>query len=313
MKSYKFYFIILLFLINPVLAKDKAFIKSSFFTYENDSVYGKDGYYSNGLQLYFLTADKEANNSLYNYNYSFGIGQKIFTPKEIEQNEFIADDRLYAGYLYTFLNKNIHYDTKIDTFGISIGLTGPNSLAKDVQTKIHDMIGSPTPSGWKYQIDNEILFSANFKRSMEIFKTDTFKHDWKILSKIELNLGTPITSITPSIEFRYGKILDKDFLSNKITLTPQDIITNGNKTYYFFLELSPTIVAYNTFLDKKNVKEYKTNIDKKWFQYQIVGGFTLRYKKYYLKYSTMFLSKEFNKQKDPQVILSLNIGYLFGN
>ena len=100
---------------------------------------------------------------------------------------------------------------------------------------------------------------------------------------------------------------------NKITLTPQDIITNGNKTYYFFLELSPTIVAYNTFLDKKNVKEYKTNIDKKWFQYQIVGGFTLRYKKYYLKYSTMFLSKEFNKQKDPQVILSLNIGYLFGN
>ena len=90
MKSYKFYFIILLFLINPVLAKDKTFIKSSFFTYENDSVYGKDGYYSNGLQLYFLTADKEANNSLYNYNYSFGVGQKIFTPKEIEQNEIKA-------------------------------------------------------------------------------------------------------------------------------------------------------------------------------------------------------------------------------
>lgn len=311
MKNYKTYFVILLFLLDPAFADNKSFIKSTFFTYENDSIYSGDGYYSNGLQFYFSTIDKELNNTL--YNYSFGIGQKIFTPKDIEYDNFIIDDRLYAGYLYTFFNKNIYYDTKMDTFGISIGLTGPNSLAEDIQTKIHDMIGSPTPMGWKYQTNNEILFSANFKRSIEIFKMETSKYDLKILSKIELNLGTPITGITPSIEFRYGKNLEKDFLSNKISLTPQEIIINGNKTYYFFLELSPTAIAYNTFLDKRNIKNYKTNINKNWFQYQIIGGFALRYKQYYLKYATIFLSKEFDKQKDPQVILSLNIGYLFGN
>lgn len=52
--------IILLFFtfMSNLYAKDnKNFIKSAFFNYENDSVFGSDRYYSNGIQFSFITKD----------------------------------------------------------------------------------------------------------------------------------------------------------------------------------------------------------------------------------------------------------------
>lgn len=310
MKNLKIGLIIFLLNTSFVLAEENSFIKMASFTYENDSVYGKDSYYSNGLQFYFSTNNKEKNNKL--HSYSFGIGQKMFTPYEIEDKNFNPNDRPYAGYLYGFLNKNIFHDNTMDTIGLSLGTTGPNSLAEEVQKDIHSMIKSPEPQGWDYQIDNQILFSLHLKRNMEIFSTNTHQYDWKIFTKLELNLGTPTTSIVPSIEFRYGWNLGNDFLANKITETPQDLILNEGTSYYAFLELMPMAVLYDTFLDEDEVKSgYKTNIEREWFQYQIMLGFTAKYKDFYVKNSNMFFSKEFDKQDKTQIIFSLNVGYLF--
>ena len=310
MKKYKFCLFAYLIMIETGCAKEnQPFIKYDVFTYENDSVFGDDGYYSNGLQLEFSTKYSKKNNGM--RNYSFGIGQKIYTPKDIEIETPVLDDRPYAGYLYAFVNKNIYHSNIMDTFGISFGVTGKNSFADDIQTKIHDMIGSPKPMGWDYQTENEVLFAVSFMRSAELLSPMEMAYDWQIMPKIAASLGTPVTNIVPSIEFRYGYNLEHDFLSNKISHTPQEIIINGDKSYYIFLEMSPKFVLYNTFLDKHNIRGNRFNIEREWFQYEIIGGFTFRYKKYYLKTSAIFMSKEFKEQDNPQVIFSLKIGYLF--
>ena len=59
MKNLKICLILFVLNANFALAEEKSFIKMASFTYENDSVYGKDSYYSNGLQFYFSTNNKE--------------------------------------------------------------------------------------------------------------------------------------------------------------------------------------------------------------------------------------------------------------
>ena len=74
----------------------------------------------------------------------------------------------------------------------------------------------------------------------------------------------------------------------------------------------PMAVLYDTFLDEDEVKGvYKTNIEREWFQYQVMLGFTAKYKDFYVKNSNMYFSKEFDKQDKTQIIFSLNVGYLF--
>ena len=120
--------------IKQINSKDNNFIQNILATYENDSIYGGDKYYTNGVQLLLTTKtfNSVSNSILYNifdksyYNYSFGLAQKMFTPENINTTELIANDRPYAGYLYLFLNTNIYHRYKDN----NTMLEGPSLLNK---------------------------------------------------------------------------------------------------------------------------------------------------------------------------------------
>ncbi len=307
---------------------DDRFIKNVLFTYENDSVYGKDRYYTNGVQLLFVTKDIPDDNEnrivskLFNiknkslHNYSFGIGQKIYTPDDIDTKELIKNDRPYAGYLYIFLDKNIIHENKIDAFGVSLGLTGPSSLAEKVQTNVHDWIGSPIPEGWDNQLSNEFLFMLSWMRTIELHESKPYEYDWKFIPKISANVGTPFTDANIGAEFRFGWNLERDMIQNRIKPLPLGIKKNGvNKkykdmSYYLFLDFEGGLTLYDTFIDG-NISGYKPDIDKNIFRYEISAGAALRFQNFYIKCSNIFASKEFKEQKDPQFIFSAIVGYIF--
>ena len=80
--------------------------------------------------------------------------------------------------------------------------------------------------------------------------------------------------------------------------------------------------AFISVYDKTGLEDFARNLSEK-FEYEIVAsedtynvlkqaGIEATNVSEYVQ-NGGFLSKEFNRQKDPQVILSLNIGYLFGN
>ena len=309
--------------------KEENFLQTVLFTYENDSVYGPDRYYTNGIQLLFLSKDYDFKNEneylskifhIQNknfHNFSFGIGQKIYTPYDIKKTELVEDDRPYAGYLYLFLDKNIRYDkNKTDTFGVSIGLTGPASFGEDIQTSVHRWINSPKPDGWSNQLSNEPLFMLSWGRAIELNEKKPFQYDWNLIPKMSFNLGTPFTDTGFAIEYRYGWNLQDDLIANRMRASTMGVKNNNinnnfnDLSYYFFLEGTVNAVLYNTFLDG-NISGYKPNICKNLLSYELNGGVTLRLNKIYAKYSTIYLSKEFKEQLNSQIIFSLSIGYLF--
>ena len=252
-------FLILFFsflLLSSVKAEDK-FFKGAFFTYENDSVYGPDKYYTNGIQFSFITKDfyNDINffeDKLY-HNFSFGIGQKIYTPRNIKLTQPQLNDRPYAGYLYFFLNTNVVYENIIDSFGINIGLTGDISFGEQAQKIVHDIIGSPKPMGWQYQIPNEILLMLSWSRVWQFNNPLPNSYDWLLMPKIYTNIGTPFTTLSPAVEFRYGWNLQKrDLVPHKMLPTIQNI--SSDFSYYVFFELIANINLYNTFLDKNGDK-----------------------------------------------------------
>lgn len=330
----KKYIIILLILlstttkaeIKQINSKDNNFIQNILATYENDSIYGGDKYYTNGVQLLLTTKTFNivSNSILYNifdksyYNYSFGLAQKMFTPENINTTELIANDRPYAGYLYLFLNTNIYHNNQLDSIGLSIGCTGKCSLAENIQTKIHDMIGSPVPEGWDNQLSNQLLFMISYLKMININKTLDYTYDWQLTPKFHINLGTPYTNSSIHLEFRYGYNLEKDYIQNRLNSNQLGIIRNSyNKnmndiSYYIFLEAIANINLYDTFLDNTyNNGRYEHNIKKEIFNYEINGGLSFRYSNYYIKYSTIFISKQFKEQNDNELIFGITAGYLF--
>lgn len=311
MKKLLFCLLYLFFIIN-VHSKENNFLQNISLTYENDSVYGKDRYYTNGIQLSFLSRNFDLlNNNLKFYNYSFGVGQKIFTARDIEIEFPEKNDRPYAGYLYFYLNKNFFYKNNIvNLFGFSIGTTGKNSLAEEAQKSIHNLIGSPEPMGWKTQIDNELLFMFTYSHIRELYNVKFDKNNFNILSKSTINLGTPYTNIKQYFEFRYGLDVFGDFSSYKISNDTIGFVNNNDFNYYVFGGVGLNGVFYDTFLDG-NIGDRRKEVNKKPFVYEISAGAIVEFKKFYVKYTTAFLSNEFENQDEGQVLFVLTGGVKF--
>ena len=298
----------------------KTFIKGVSLNYENDSVLtDTDRYYTNGVQLDILTKnfyDKNEYNfltKLFNiknkeyHSFSFGFGQKMFTYHDIKIKEFLKNDRPYAGYLYFFGNKIIKHDNKLDLFGISVGAVGSISLAEQTQKKVHNLIGSPKPSGWNNQLKNELLLSTVFSRIF-LTKNSFSTFDYDFFPKITLTVGTPITSLTSSVEFRYGWNLEKDYFSNKIEFNRFSMEKDNflGQSLYLFTSAELSCIFYNTFLDGNIHNNIETDIRRNIILYELATGLTYRIGNYYFKTSARYMSKEFKEQIKEQVIFLFN-------
>lgn len=141
-----------------------------FLTWENDSKFFTDRFYTSGVQLSSKHAlDKrgpfardltftlchwfncDASNILSTQR---NVGQLIFTPRDITQADPAPLDRPWAGFLYyekiwSFRSSDQQTLTIITG---QIGATGPLSLAEPAQTTIHRLLGRPRPMGWHNQI-----------------------------------------------------------------------------------------------------------------------------------------------------------------
>ena len=313
----KFVLLLLFFctIISIDAKSEEKFFRGAFFTYENDSVYGPDRYYTNGIQFSFITKNFYDGLELFHnkqyHNFSFGFGQKIYTPENIKIDIPQINDRPYAGYLYFFLNTNIRHSNIIDSFGANLGLTGEISLGEQAQKFVHDIIGSPKPMGWDYQIPNEILLMLSWNRVWQINEPKPYAYDWLLMPKINTNIGTPFTIFTPSIEFRYGWNLQKnDLIPHKMQPVLQDTINSNIISYYAFFELMGNINLYNTFLDK-NGNNVINNIDREIVNFEIIFGLNFNINNFYIKYSNIYITKEFKQQEKNQLIFLLTLGYNF--
>ena len=73
-----------------------------------------------------------------------GVGQNMYTPPDITQENPPLDERPYAGWLYGSVGVVAETGKQLDQLELSLGVVGPASLAAKTQKLVHVITGSET-------------------------------------------------------------------------------------------------------------------------------------------------------------------------
>lgn len=167
-----------------------------FFTYENDSFFRSDRYYTSGVQFSvkhgidrrgdfarawtaplcrWLGCDEDQLLTTQS-----NLGQLIYTPSRITVREPQPFDRPWAGLLYyeqthAFLSQD---QRTLTTLSAQAGVTGRLSLSEPTQKTLHKLFDRPTPEGWDNQIGGSLglMASAERRHAVEGLSA-SFPHD----------------------------------------------------------------------------------------------------------------------------------------
>ena len=78
-------------------------------------------------------------------------GQEIYTPQYFPS--VADDDRPFAGWLYGGIQSSAVTDQDLTSLSVKLGITGPPSLAQQLQVTFHEMVPSYViPPGWNNQL-----------------------------------------------------------------------------------------------------------------------------------------------------------------
>ncbi|GAB3951201.1 hypothetical protein GCM10028805_30840 [Spirosoma harenae] len=189
-------------------------------TSENDNYCLRfhDGYYTNGLFLTVNYLPDRFNKSLLETDKLtkvtsfYRLGQMIFTPGSISPT-VTRDlmDRPYTGYL--FLEKGLTFFYRkghVLKTTLAAGTIGKNSLAEQSQRLIHKTFDLIPPTGWNYQIHNEIGINAQGQYWHELIP-NTWRKSWlDVHSTTQIAVGNTFTNASAGLLFQVGLFAKPD-------------------------------------------------------------------------------------------------------
>ena len=115
------------------------------------------------------------------------------------------NDRPYAGTLYltrgltsfkTARKLALHSE-------INIGVIGPHSFAREVQTWAHNAIAYIKPQGWCNQIKSDIIVNYYIEVNKQLFQAKQLHGDIQLSTRV----GTLYNDLGGGVSFKAGKIL----------------------------------------------------------------------------------------------------------
>lgn len=302
---------------------------------ENDlfSLYGpRDSYYTQGLRVSRVFAPDDTPHAakeiaqefpLYDEDATtaigFVFGQNIYTPSDISVEAEQDDDRPYAGWLYAGLvvsNARRGGPERAgddqETVEVDVGVIGDPSLARQTQTRWHELINEDEPQGWDNQLQFEPGIVATYERRHRWLAGDegTFCGEWDVLSSWGGSLGNVDTHAGAGGTLRYGWNLPRDFGVNTISTTAMETTPRGVDalpSLYFFGGAEGRAVLRNVFLDGNTFRD-GPSVDKHPGVAEGRGGVAFQWKAVRLTYTWITRSSEFDGQGGWTRFGSLSLG-----
>lgn len=274
-----------------------------FLTYENDSHFFTDRFYTSGVQFSVkhatdtrgdharrLTASMcrlarcDADKALTSQS---NFGQLMYTPRNITVAEAQSFDRPWAGLLYyeqsyAFLSSE---QRALTTFSSQIGVTGRAALAEPAQKAFHRLLDRQRPQGWDNQIGGSlgVMLSAEKRSARESlsfdlprnvrFNTATY---WRVAAgniqtyaaagvAVVIGKGLPpVSPPPPGIGNKMAGGGDRKASTVTSCLVPWMQCTT-------FGSIEGRVVAYNVFLDGRLFSQDR-NVQPRTFVYDVVFG-----------------------------------------
>ena len=220
--------------------------------------------------------------------YGIALDHYAFTPTHIVDDEILYGDRPYAGCISinSFRIATDEMKRKQIATSLIIGLIGPASLWKPVQTRLHkNLIPVPQPHGWNNQIKTDLIL--NYKVNIE--KNFIRANSFMLNANAEVFAGTMNDKMSAGLSLMIGKVNDPfQFYVDR---------AKKKNELYLFGHSFVSIIGYDGTMqggmfDKKSPYTLSgSEINRIALQNQI--GVMFHHKKFSIELSESFLSKEF--------------------
>lgn len=301
-------------------------------SYENDLIgSGTDENYTSGIQFNYFNVDRRPPaifdtlaDSWLGFDIgdatatSYAIGQKIYTPKDISNPNAQPNDRPWAGWLYgSVALSNVSKD-HVDSFGLTLGVVGPASLAEGTQKFIHDKItDSPEPMGWDNQLHNEPGLILSWERRWPVILAAEVG-GWRLQGEpnVSMALGNVNTFVGFGGTLTFGPN-QKELQDTPPRLAPAmsgtgyfDTPVSRDYDWYLFTGINGRAVARDIFLDGNTFRDSES-VDKKNFVADANAGVAITYGQTRFSYTLVYRTKEFYGQEDPSIFGSFSVTQRF--
>ena len=183
---------------------------------------------------------------------AFHFGQQFYTPDDISIPTLIPNDRPYAGWLYVGGSWRRGNSSRNATTDIYLGFTGESSLAEQVQTRWHRLVGATKPEGWDNQIGARLGVVLAHSRHWAVLNGVSNGHRWFELSPfIGGNVGNIMTDGYAGGRVKLGWNLTRDWTHTAIgpVAANADTVRPGTLEAFFSVDGRGRVVPYDVFLD----------------------------------------------------------------
>jgi len=246
---------------------------------------------------------------------SLSMGQNIYTPEDTTVSKLVPNDRPYAGWLYMGFGIVANQGSRrYDKLKLEVGIVGPGSGARDVQTFWHSLLSLPVPQGWNNQLENEpgaVLYYEQARRFDR--KNVLFGLAMDVIPHFGGSLGNVFTYASLGLTTRLGPDLRNDFGPPRI----RPSLPGGGYfrrkegfNWYLFAGLEGRAVLRNIFLDGNTFTD-SHSVDRKLMVGDLQAGLAIQYKSFRLTYTQIFRTKEFEEQANADIFGSLSLSYQF--
>jgi len=278
---------------------------------END-IYHSDKYYTNGVRAAWLTSSEKVPlwaikaadmfplfpiGSTLRGN--FAVGQNMYTSKDIKEEHPPKDERPYAGWLYGSVGLIAETGKRLDQLEFTFGVVGPGSLAEPTQKAVHEVIGSPKPKGWDYQLKNEPGFVLTYQRSWRSYVSKSFLGvPFDITPNAGFALGNVYTYASTGAVIRYGMNLPMDYGPPRIAPSlpgSNFFITQEKFGWYLFAGIEGRYVVRNIFLDGNTFAKSRS-VEKEPIVGDFQMGIAVTKGRWRLSYMNIVRTKEYKGQ-----------------
>lgn len=317
--------------------------KTITFYMENDAFRQTDSQYTSGVKLTWISRNLNnycdsdhvpgfvctaverlpfMNESGFQKNIYFSMGQNIYTPDNTNQKDLIKDDRPYAGLSYLafgFISKSTK---RMDTLEINAGIVGPHSYAEQMQFFFHKMIGSKEAEGWANQLKDEPVLDLFCDRKWKMVSSNFDSgFGFDVIPHAGLSVGNLLIAAVFGGEMRLGLNVPNDFgtfligpgSGTNAPINDKDLRFSSNPSpfgIHLFLGLDASATARDLLLDGNTFTE-SHSIHKKPLVYKYFGGFGILIHRLKITYANVRESKNFYAQKRVETYGSLTVSYSY--
>jgi lipid A 3-O-deacylase len=227
---------------------------------------------------------------------TLSVGQKIFTPEDIESPDPQPGERPWAAWLYGGVGAVI--DTSPRTrheFDLQVGATGDAAGGRFIQRFWHKLIGTDEAAGWDNQFGSDFGINAFYTYQRISFQSDPARRlKWDFVPNVKVALGTQESHASIGATMRMGPAI-ADFPFTPIVRERGRFVPRGLSAFRFygFAAVDFRAVGYNYYLEGSRFDDDLNTVEPKDSVRDFTIGFTALYEGWNITYSIVRRSEEF--------------------